>query len=48
MFEKAIYVSPTVPKGTARIRCMISISHTQEQLQKVIDVFKEVRDKFKI
>lgn len=52
MFERGVYVSPivfpTVPKGTARVRCMISSNHTKEQLQKVIDVFKEVREKFKI
>jgi glycine C-acetyltransferase len=52
MFERGVYVSPivfpTVPKGTARIRCMLNANHTSTQLQKVIDVFVEVRDKFNI
>lgn len=48
LFENGVYASaivfPTVAKGKARIRCMISAAHTKEQLEKVAEVFSKVRD----
>ncbi|HPJ23555.1 MAG TPA: aminotransferase class I/II-fold pyridoxal phosphate-dependent enzyme, partial [Bacillota bacterium] len=35
-------VFPTVPKGTGRLRCMISASHTKEDLDFAIEVFGRV------
>ncbi|SHJ92382.1 2-amino-3-ketobutyrate coenzyme A ligase [Anaerobranca californiensis DSM 14826] len=46
LLEKGVFVSgivfPTVPKGTGRVRCMVTAGHTKEQLDKAIAVFKEV------
>jgi len=46
LLENGVYVSgivfPTVPKGTGRVRCMISAAHTEEQLAKAVDVFEKV------
>ncbi len=46
LFAKGIYVRgftyPVVPKGKARIRVQISAAHTKEQMDKVIQAFKEV------
>jgi len=35
-------VFPTVPKGTGRVRCMITAGHTKEQLERAVDVFEKV------
>jgi glycine C-acetyltransferase len=43
VFGSAI-VFPTVPKGAGRIRLMVSAAHTQEQLDRALEVFKELRD----
>lgn len=47
LFDKGIYASaivfPTVPRGTARIRAMISAGHTKEQLKYVVDAFSKIR-----
>ncbi|SES82163.1 glycine C-acetyltransferase [Anaerobranca gottschalkii] len=46
LLEKGVFVSgivfPTVPRGTGRVRCMVTAGHTKEQLDKAIAVFKEV------
>ena len=46
LFENGVFVSPiifpTVPKGKARLRVMVSASHTKEQLDEAVDVFIRV------
>jgi glycine C-acetyltransferase len=46
LLEKGVYVSaivfPTVPKGTGRVRCMVTAGHTEDQLAKAVDVFEAV------
>jgi len=46
LLEKGVFVSPivfpTVPKGTGRVRCMVTAGHTEEQLAKAVAVFEEV------
>lgn len=46
LLENGVYVSaivfPTVPKGTGRVRCMVTAGHTEEQLAKAVDVFEAV------
>ncbi len=46
LLEKGVFVSPivfpTVPKGTGRVRCMVTAGHSKEQLLKAVHVFKEV------
>lgn len=48
LFQEGIYASPiifpTVQKGTGRIRCMVSATHTKEQLEEVIRILNKVRD----
>lgn len=48
LFDKGIYVVsfsyPVVPKGKARIRVQISAAHTEEDVTKVVDTFKAVRN----
>jgi glycine C-acetyltransferase len=50
MLEKGIYVIgfsfPVVPKGEARIRTQISAAHTREHLDRAIQAFTEVGQKF--
>jgi len=52
MLEKGVYVIgffyPVVPKGTARIRVQISAAHSQEDIDFVVEMFKEVKDEFGI
>jgi glycine C-acetyltransferase len=33
---------PVVPQGKARIRCQLSASHTEEDIQRTIDAFTKV------
>ncbi|WP_425449652.1 glycine C-acetyltransferase [Dethiothermospora halolimnae] len=44
--ENGVFVSaivfPTVPKGTGRVRCMITAGHTEEQLDRAVAVFEKV------
>ncbi len=51
LLEKGVFVSgivfPTVAKGQARLRCMISAEHTKEQLDKAIQAFKDVQKELK-
>lgn len=46
LLEKGVYVSgivfPTVPKNTGRLRCMISASHTREDLDYAVEQFEFV------
>jgi glycine C-acetyltransferase len=46
LLEKGIFVSPivfpTVPKGKARLRVMVSAAHTTAQLDHAVEVFREV------
>ncbi len=52
LLENGVFVSgivfPTVPKGKGRLRCMISASHTIEDLEKAIKVFEMVGKELKI
>jgi glycine C-acetyltransferase len=46
LFEEGVYGSaiifPTVPKGTGRIRCMVTAGHSKEQLDRAVDAFNKV------
>ncbi len=41
MFVSGI-VFPTVPKGTGRVRCMVTAAHTKEQLDRAVEAFEVV------
>ncbi len=51
LLAEGVYVSPivfpTVPKGTGRLRCMISADHTKEDLDRAVLAFKIVRENLK-
>ncbi|SDZ34982.1 2-amino-3-ketobutyrate coenzyme A ligase [Proteiniborus ethanoligenes] len=46
LFDNGVFVSgivfPTVPKGTGRLRCMVTAGHTEEQLDRAVAVFEKV------
>lgn len=46
LLEKGVFVSaivfPTVPKGTGRVRCMVTAGHSKEQLDKAVKIFEQV------
>jgi len=46
LFENGVFASeivfPTVPKGTGRVRCMVTAGHTEDQLDRAVDVFEKV------
>ena len=46
LLENGVFVSgivfPTVPKGTGRVRVMVTAGHTKEQLDKAVKVFETV------
>lgn len=46
LLENGVFVSaivfPTVPKGTGRVRCMVTAGHTKEQIDKAVEVFAKV------
>ena len=52
LLENGVFVSgivyPTVPKGTGRVRCMVTAGHTKEQLDKAVDVFKKVEREMRV
>lgn len=49
LLNKGVYASaivfPTVPKGTGRLRCMITAEHSKEDLKKAVEIFEEVGKK---
>lgn len=52
LLYNGVYVSgiifPTVPKGTGRIRCMVSALHTKKQLDKAIDIMEQTAKKLRV
>ncbi|MDK2920408.1 MAG: glycine C-acetyltransferase [Candidatus Petromonas sp.] len=46
LLENGVFVSgivfPTVPRGTGRVRCMVTAGHTEEQLDRGVGVFEKV------
>jgi glycine C-acetyltransferase len=46
LLENGVFVSgivfPTVPRGTGRVRCMVTAGHTEEQLDRAVDIFEKV------
>lgn len=52
LLDKGVFISgivfPTVPKGTGRLRCMVTASHTKEQLDKAVEAFKLVGEEMKL
>ncbi|WP_352417980.1 glycine C-acetyltransferase [Proteiniborus sp.] len=46
LFENGVFVSgivfPTVPRGTGRLRCMVTAGHTEEQLDRAVAAFEKV------
>jgi len=52
MMDEGVYVIgfffPVVPKGAARIRTQISAAHEKEHLDKAVDAFRKVGDKYGI
>ncbi len=45
LFENGLFVGPivfpTVPKGTGRVRCMVTAGHTAEQLDRAVAIFEK-------
>jgi glycine C-acetyltransferase len=52
LLEKGVYVIgfffPVVPREKARIRCQVSAAHTREQLDYVLNAFKEAKEELGI
>ncbi len=46
LFENGVFAQslsfPTVPRGKARVRTIVTAEHTTEQLQKALDIFEKV------
>lgn len=46
LLEEGVFVSgivfPTVPRGTGRLRCMVTAAHTKEMLDRAADIFEKV------
>ena len=46
LLENGVFVSaivfPTVPRGTGRVRCMVTAAHTKEQLDEACRIFEKV------
>jgi glycine C-acetyltransferase len=52
LLENGVFVSaivfPTVPRGTGRVRCMVTAGHTKEQLDRAVDIFEKVGKEMKV
>lgn len=52
LLEKGVFVSgivfPTVPKGTGRLRVMVTAAHTKEQLDRAVEAFQQVGQEMKL
>lgn len=52
LLQKGILVSgivyPVVPKGTGRVRCIVTAQHTEKQLDRCIEVFKLVAEEMNV
>lgn len=52
LFEEGVFAQgiayPTVPRGTARVRTIVTAEHTREQLDRAADAFKKVGEEMKI
>ena len=52
LMEKGVFASgivfPTVPTGTGRVRCMVTAAHTEAQLERAVDAFKEAGEELNI
>jgi len=48
LYEKGIYVIgfsfPVVPKGAARIRVQVSAAHSEDDLDRAVAAFKEIKE----
>ena len=46
LFDNGVFVSgivfPTVPRGTGRVRCMVTAGHNEEQLDRAVAAFEKV------
>ena len=52
LLEEGVYVSgfgfPVVPQGQARLRCQVSAAHERADLDRAVDAFKKVGQKFDV
>lgn len=52
LLENGVFVSgivfPTVPRGTGRVRCMVTAGHTKEQLDRAVEAFKKVGEEMRL
>lgn len=52
LMEKGVFASgivfPTVPTGTGRVRCMVTAAHTEDQLERAVNAFKEAGEELNI
>ncbi|NLJ78530.1 MAG: glycine C-acetyltransferase [Tissierellia bacterium] len=52
LLKKGVFVSaivfPTVPRGTGRVRCMITAEHTEDQLDRAVEIFQQVGEEMNI
>ena len=48
LLEKGVYLNlilpPAAPDGSVLLRCSVSASHTEKQIQKIINAFSEVSE----
>lgn len=52
LFHEGVFAQgiayPTVPKGTARVRTIVTAGHTKEQLDRAVEVFRKVGEEMKV
>jgi len=52
LFEEGLFATgigfPTVPKGKARIRTIVTATHTREQLDRALDILTRVARRMRI